>query len=259
MDGMRWYLFTWLRQQVRLRVKPYGHDIVVRAASPDLRVALSCFEGEFDDLLRAAPKLRHPLIIDAGGYIGTAAIVFAEAYPDATVVSLEPSSENFALLKKNVASFSNIRPLNKALAAEPGSLTLKDRGTGQWGFTLVAKPEDDPASAAIETVECTTLEQLMSDYGCDGIGILKLDIEGGEHALLSRNTGWVAQTDVICIELHDRIVAGCSELYQQAVVGRRNTKMEGEKFLSLASCIDLPTCRSTALRRGASSDAIAGS
>jgi len=161
--------------------------------------------------------------------------VFAEAYPEATIVTLEPSTENFALLRRNVAPYKNIVPLNKALAPEPGRLVLKDRGTGQWGFTLVPKPADNAASAVKEEVECTTLDQLMREFGADGIGILKLDIEGGEHALLSRNTDWIARTDAICIELHDRIVAGCSDLYRAATAGRQNTKMPGEKYLSLAA------------------------
>jgi FkbM family methyltransferase len=233
-DGFFWLLFTSVGQQIRLRVKPCRREIVIRTGSPDIKVALSCFQGEFDELLNAVPKLRYPLIVDAGGYIGTAAIVFAEAYPDATVVSLEPSTQNFALLKRNVAQYKNIVPVNKALAPQPGRLTLKDRGTGQWGFTLVPKPDDNAASAPTEEVECVTLDQLMQEFGADGIGILKLDIEGGEHALLSRNTTWIDRTDAICIELHDRIVAGCSDLYRAATAGRRNVKMEGEKYLSVA-------------------------
>src|SRR5262249_6243736 len=233
-DAFLWLLLTSVGRQIRLSVRPHRHEIVVRTGSPDVRVGLSCFQGEFYDLLRAVPKLRHPLIIDAGGYIGTAAIVFAEAYPDATVVSIEPSTENFELLKRNVAPYRNIVPVNKALAPEPGKSTLKDRGTGQWGFTTVSKPDDNAASTAIEVVECTTLDHLMREFGVDGIGILKLDIEGGEHALLSRSTDWIARTDAICIELHDRIVAGCSDLYREATAGRRNFKMEGEKHISIA-------------------------
>jgi FkbM family methyltransferase len=234
-DGFLWFLFTSLGQQVRLRVKPHRREIVIRTNSPDLRVALSCFQGEFDQLLSAVPKLLYPLIIDAGGYIGTAAIVLAEAYPYATVVSLEPSKENFALLKRNVAPYKNIVPVNKALAPESGKRTLKDRGTGQWGFTIVSEPHDNTASAPTEEVECATIDQLMREFAVDGLGILKLDIEGGEHALMSRNTDWIARTGAICIELHDRIVPGCSGLYRQVTAGRLSLKMGGEKHLSIAS------------------------
>jgi FkbM family methyltransferase len=233
-DAVVWFLLTGMGHKRRLRVRLYGREIAVRTSSPDVRVALSCLEGEFNELLQAVPRLRWPLVIDAGGYIGTAAIVFAEAYPEAVVVTLEPSRENFELLCRNVAPYKNIVPVNKALAAERGRLTLKDRGTGQWGFTIVAAPEDNAASMAREEVECTTLDALIEDFAVGGIGLLKLDIEGGEHALLSGDTGWVARTDAICIELHDRILAGCSDLFRRATAGRRNFKMAGEKHLSLA-------------------------
>lgn len=150
-------------------------------------------------------------------------------------MSLEPCAENFALLEGNVAPYQNVIPIKKALAPKARRLVLKDRGTGQWGFTLVPKPADNPASAVKEEVTCTTLHQLMHEFEVDGIGILKLDIEGREYALLSHNTDWIARTDAICIELHDRIVAGCSDLYREATAGRHNSKMEGEKYLSIAT------------------------
>lgn len=233
MDAARWFVLTALGINTRIRVKAADGHIYVRTNTPDVRVAISCFTGEFDEVITAMPRLKNSLIVDAGGYIGTAALVFAKAYPEATIVTLEPSSDNFAVLKKNVAGFPNIRPFNRALAPVPGTLTLKNRGTGAWGFTLVAKPDDQPASD-IEVVDCTTLHQIMAEVGAKRIGILKMDIEGGEHELLTRDVSWVPKTDVICIELHDRVVAGCTELYEKATAGRRNTKMSGEKYLSVA-------------------------
>jgi FkbM family methyltransferase len=233
-DGVRWLALTSLGREFHIRVRPGERDLVVRTASPDIYVALSCLGGEFNELLAAVPRIKHPLIIDAGGYIGTAAIVLAEAYPEATVVSLEPSRANFALLKQNVSRHKNIVPLNKALAPEPGILTLRNRGTGQWGFTIVSSPKDNPASEVLEQVECVTIEMLMSQFGASGIGVLKLDIEGGERALFSADTGWIANTEAICIELHDRIVDGCSDKFKEVTQGRRNIKMQGEKYLSLA-------------------------
>jgi FkbM family methyltransferase len=233
-DGMRWLALTSLGREFRIRVKPMQRDLVVRTSSPDIRVALTCLGGEFDELLAEVTSLSYPFIIDAGGYIGTAAIVLAEAYPDATVVSLEPSSANFALLKRNVARYPNIVPLNVALSPQPGVTTLRNRGTGQWGFTIVPRPEDNTASETMEEVECVTIDMLMQRFGVDGIGILKLDIEGAERALFGDNTAWIAKTQAICIELHDRIVAGCTESFEAVTLGRRNLKMQGEKYLSLA-------------------------
>lgn len=216
---------------VRLGFK--DHRIAIRLDTPDLGVALSCFGGEFDELISAVPVLRHPLIIDAGGYIGTAAIVFAKAYPEATVLSLEPNRNNFEILRLNTAAYPNIVAINKALSPVPGRLPLRNRNTGDWGFTLVSDPADAPSAEIIDTVDCTSVEALLEEFSFAGIGIMKLDIEGGEHALLASVPGWVSRTQAMCIELHDRIQPGCSEVFEKAVEGRDNFRMTGEKHISL--------------------------
>jgi FkbM family methyltransferase len=122
--------------------------------------------------------------------------------------------------------------MNAALAPDRGVSTLYDRGTGKWGFTLIEKAADR-LTAPIETVQCVTVDQIVEQIGSDGIDILKIDIEGSEHALLSRNTGWINKTTGICIELHDRIVPGCSEVWLAATEGRNNRSSLGEKHISL--------------------------
>lgn len=234
MGGLRWLIASLIGRRSIVPVRIRGERLLVRASTPDLQVALSCLRGEFSDLISAMPRLDHGLIIDAGGYIGTAAIVFARAYPDAQIITVEPSRENFALLAWNTRHYPNIRALGKALAPYHGVAELKDRGTGDWGLTIVSEPQDHKAKG-VEDVECITIDEIVREYGQDGIDIFKIDIEGGEHALLSRNTGWVEHTRAICIELHDRIVRGCSETYAQATHGRTNSKLDGEKYLSLAA------------------------
>jgi FkbM family methyltransferase len=228
----RFFLLSLLNIHVPVPVKICGVRVIVRAATPDLQVALSCLGGEFDQLCAAIPTLDHGLVIDAGGYIGTAAIAFARRYPNATVVTLEPNAANYKVLLKNTASWPRIVTKKAALTPESGSAILHDRGTGDWGFTLIEKAADRPTSP-IERVPCITVDQLLKELGVDGIDIFKIDIEGGEHALLSGNNGWIGKTTGICIELHDRIRPGCSEVWRAATVGRTNFALHGEKHLSL--------------------------
>lgn len=228
----RWLLLTILNVRAQITVKITGIPITVRTTTPDLAVAISCLNGEFDRLCAAIPALRHGLIIDAGGYIGTAAIAFAKRYPNATIVTLEPNTGNYQILLKNTAPWPNIVTMNTALASEPRVSTLYNRGTGEWGFTLIERAADCPTSP-IETVQCMTVDQIMNQIGSEGVDILKMDIEGGEHALLSRNLGWINKTTGICIELHDRIIPGCSKVWQAATAGRKNFASNGEKFISL--------------------------
>jgi len=217
-----------------VRVAINGHPILLRASSNDISIALENLSGEFDELIARMPELTHGLIIDAGGYLGTAAIALAEAYPAATIVTIEPSPENFALLRRNTASYANIVPCNKALGGRSGHAELKDRGYGYAGLT-VSDPTDSRLDSVIARVERVTIAELLEQFGCDGIDILKLDIEGGEVELLNGNIDWLERTGAICIELHDRIVPGCSGVWTKVTAGRRNTKLKGEKYLSLAA------------------------
>lgn len=233
--AVKWLAASLIGYWKPLRVVIRGHPITIRASSNDLSIALQTLCGEFAEVFARVPSSKHGLIIDAGGYLGTAAIAFGEAYPDAVIVTIEPSPENFALLLANTAAYPNIRPLNKAIGSKPGTIHLKDRGLGHAGLTVVDQPNDNASAAVIASVERITIPSILEDFGFDGIDIAKIDIEGAELDLLTSNIGWLDDTTAICVELHDRIVSGCSEAWENATAGRVNSKLEGEKFLSMAA------------------------
>ena len=93
-------------------------------------------------------------IVDAGAYTGFSAIYFAEKYPAAKVLALEPDPSNFALLVRNARPYSNIVPLQQALWSRDGSLELQDPGTGHWGFYVA--PGEEPASGSRARVEAVS-------------------------------------------------------------------------------------------------------
>ena len=144
---------------------PFEHT----AQHPDLRVARKLVDGAFHEAIRAAKPLQYGLIIDAGGYIGTAAIAFANAFPDALVISLEPSRHNFEMLRKNTKHLPNVIALNEALGSRVETATLSDRNTGEWGFTVVKNPLDCPAPQALHDTLTTTIPQLLRAVGKGGI------------------------------------------------------------------------------------------
>ena len=231
-DAGRWLAASILGKKTTVPVTIGGTRVNIRTFSSDLDAATVSLRGELNSLFKAVPKLEHGFIVDGGGYIGTAAIEFAKAYPEATVVTLEPSQDNFALLKRNVAAYPNIHPVNAALSNHSGKIELRNRGTGEWGFTIVERPDDHPDSRVLHEVDCVTIPELMERFGKGGVDILKLDIEGGEYQLLKDKPEWISDVGVVCIELHDRIVGGCSEAFRNATEGRDNRDMDGEKYLS---------------------------
>jgi len=228
---LRFFWHSILRQKTPIRVRIESSVLLIRAGTHDLEVALSCLrDGEFDAAIRASGS-RHGLIIDAGGYIGTAAIAFARAFPDSTVVTLEPSSANYEVLTHNVKPYSNIVPINKALSGRDGRLELLGRGTGEWGLTTVRNPSDCENPVVVDNIECVSVQTLLSNVGHEGVDILKLDIEGGEKALLEDSGRWILGVDLIIAELHERIAIGCTRTFYHATESMRDVDCGGEKVM----------------------------
>lgn len=221
-------------QHALVTVSIEGENVAVRTQTPDLDVARWTLGGEFISLARAFPREQRGLIVDAGGYIGTAAIALSKLYPLATVVTVEPSSDNFAVLSQNIAAHPRIHAHHAALvpANSPRVRTLRNRGSGEWGFNIIEN-ETDTAASVIEEVATITLDELLQAYDANGILILKMDIEGAEYPLLSEPE-WLNRTNILVIELHERLVPGCEAAFAKAN-RNRFVYADGEKFVSVGA------------------------
>jgi FkbM family methyltransferase len=153
-------------------------------------------------------------------------------FPAARIVTVEPSSENFRLLKANTSKFPNIVSLNFALHTHGGEKVALRRGpdTTEWGFSMVDQGDNSP----FEEVETISLAEVFSGFA-DGreIGLVKMDIEGAELAILRENADSLQRASVVVIELHDRFVPGCTEAFEEFSRGRTIVPLPGEKMISL--------------------------
>ncbi len=61
-----------------------------------------------------ATRLSQPprVIVDAGANIGLTAVYFANQFPTARILALEPESSNYALLCKNTAAYPQVVPIH---------------------------------------------------------------------------------------------------------------------------------------------------
>ena len=215
---------------VKLTIK--GHTVAVRKGTPDLGVAVSCLNGEFEILRYLLPEDYNGTIIDAGGYIGTATIALKDIFPSAKLIVIEPSSKNLEMLKQNVANLQNVEIIHGALVGtSETSIQLNNRGTGELGYTVVAKPTDSPNASFLEETPAFRLSDLVKED--EKIGILKLDIEGGELSLLEHDVDSLKNIDAVFAELHDRIVPGCVDKFFEFSKDRILIKEKGEKYLSV--------------------------
>lgn len=132
------------------------------------------------------------IIIDLGAHIGMTSIYLSLQYPKAKIYSIEASRENFEILKANTESFSNITCLNAAIHFEDGTINF---GGDQLSYNQKISETGVP-------IQALTIQTIMNKYGLKNIDLLKIDIEGAEKELLSKNNSWLNLVENIVIEIH---------------------------------------------------------
>lgn len=217
-----------------VRIRMHGASLDVRTRSPDVYVAWETLGREFLALGKCHPKDTTGVIIDLGGYIGTAAIAFSRMFPCARIITVEPSPENFELLSRNIKGRPNITAINAAITPpgrkEPILLTGGD--TGPWGFSTSRFATRRP-SRLDRTVEALPIDELLGGIGADRALLVKIDIEGSELDLLEHADAWIGRCPLVLVELHDRHVAGCTEAFEKAFADRFVFRLGDEKFAAL--------------------------
>jgi FkbM family methyltransferase len=137
-----------------------------------------------------------PLILDCGGNIGLAAKYFSENFDAARILCIEPEAKNIDLARKNNPS-GNVELLHNAVGSEAGWGTIIDPGLGNNAFRI------DTAHQG--TTKIVSINELIAQYDDSAYSpfIAKIDIEGFEDELFSRNTEWIEKFPLLIIELHD--------------------------------------------------------
>ena len=191
--------------------------IEFRPGTADEQVMEEVFESlDYARVLRFQPPDR-PLIVDAGAHIGCASRWFAQAFPDARVIALEPEFENYKLLVRNAAGF-DIHPYLTGLVGTPGIIRVADRDRGTWGCRT--ERVDTYERGAVTGV---TMAQVLDGQKLAPF-VVKIDIEGAERDVFEGDVSWLDRVPVVIIEMHDDHpgLAGCGDAFRRAVVGRKN-------------------------------------
>ena len=61
-----------------------------------------------------------------------------------------------------------------------------------------------------------TVDDIMAEYACDAIDLLKIDIEGGEREVFADASKWIDKVGVLVAELHERYQVGCTRNFYLA-------------------------------------------
>lgn len=177
-----------------------------------------------------------PLIIDCGGNIGLSACYFSYDFPEAQIICLEPEASNFQAAKKNTTGHEAIELLNGAIGSEIGFADISNPNVSNYRAFRVKETGNKHG------IPIYTVNQLLSKYDMSFSTpfIIKIDIEGFEENLFSKNTEWISAFPLIIIELHDWMLPGSanSRNFLQAI-SRENRDFVyiGENIFSIDNAI----------------------
>ena len=133
------------------------------------------------DKLTTLDSVRNKHIIDAGGYVGDTALLFS-SYTDKNIHVFEASPSNMDIIHETIRlnHLDNIVPVSKALGEKSGTATFS-LGERNSCNSLVERPGYNyPDHIEVPVV---TLDDYVRENNIE-VGLIKVDIEGGEQLLL---------------------------------------------------------------------------
>lgn len=155
-------------------------------------ILLNAYKKSIDFLLNT--KNQNILIIDLGAHIGVFSVFIAfktlHARKKARIIAIEPVSINYHHLITNIhlnRYVKVIQPIKCAVSTNHGIIKL------QW-LNSTEKVRTVPMHEIIKNI----LKKHNKEY----IDLLKIDIEGAEHDILTKNNDWLKYVKVIVGEYH---------------------------------------------------------
>lgn len=220
-------------------VRVLGYDLTVRRRNSDFAtlrqtlrnreyaVTVPAFSAQLAQrCAEIAASGERPVIVDAGANIGAASVWFSHAYPQATIVAIEPDRANAEILRRNLAAIGPGHVvLEVAVGAEPGYVSTQWSDGEGWAIQT---------TRADEGVPIVTIAEALGQVAQGRLFLVKIDIEGFEEDLFASNTNWIDEAEAIFVEPHDWMLPErrTSRAFQ-AEFGRRRFAMllNGENLI----------------------------
>ena len=140
--------------------------------------------------------------IDVGAYVGFFTLLAAHANPSGRVIALEPHPQAFARLLRSVAlnELDNVECVNAAASEVGGDGTLWSVASALPTSSSLSDAFMAPHSPSSIPVRCTTLDSLVAAQSLQGVGLVKIDTETTEPAVLKGMRQTIARDrpSIIC-------------------------------------------------------------
>jgi FkbM family methyltransferase len=196
-DNWRYLLWRFFRSRNQITVTLQNQEkIILRALpAPDLDTAYEIFLARAYQKPTQVPEVSPHLIVDIGANVGYSIVYLAHEYPNANFVSFEPHPIHFAMLEQHLKInhlSSRVHIENSAVSNCNTKMFLENAGCQS------ALVEDDRSNCLLVNV-C----DFFTWIGTQTVDLLKMDIEGGEYAILNDPRFETVNVSTIVMEWHN--------------------------------------------------------
>jgi FkbM family methyltransferase len=203
---------------VRLRLRPLGgREVLVRPSTSDVDTVWGTFAGRYHRPPPEAIDGGLRLVWDLGANIGLTMADLAERHPDARILGVELDAENAALARANVRPWgARCQVVEAGVWPEDGELRyVRLEGATAGHYVTPAALDADPA--VTPSVALSPWSLLALDGPDAVVDFAKIDVEGAERELLTRNSGWTRRVRTLTVEVHEPYTVGACTQHLRAL------------------------------------------
>lgn len=194
------------KELFKIKFKKTNQIVIIRKnPSSDLNVFNQVFRdngyAKVIELFKANFTIFKLNIVDAGANVGYTSLLFNNHFSDVSIIAIEPSENNFNILKENIA-INNIKAklIHGGVWSKNAYLNLvRDfRDFSDWAIRV-------EESEVVTDLKAYSISEIIKDANWKTIDILKMDIEGSEKKVFEKgaDTSFLKITKCIAVEIHD--------------------------------------------------------
>ncbi len=155
------------------------------------------FESDLASIIRLDD---FKLVMDVGAYHGTMTQLFLKIFPNANIITVEPSIHSFNHIKSLFINNSRVNLQNCGIGREKSIITFKLFDNGELNSF---KNIDRDEAEAVDSIEVNvfTIDDVLhnSNNGKKPVDFLKIDVEGFEMEVLSGADKLFRDNEIGCI------------------------------------------------------------
>jgi len=159
-------------------------------------------------------------VIDAGANIGSQAIRFVNLNPQIKkIICVEPDIDNYKLCKENLKNYKAVVYNNALASSSNQNLLVQKTINSEMSEIINGGDRDLIKTNNSHTIKTISINDIIKKENINRIDLMKLDINGYENEVFSKNLEWLNITNCMAFNNADinHSTSKMISLYEQAV------------------------------------------